>query len=127
MYCFNKMYKLYLSILFLLALLGYVYPEKESTVPVLYLDRWAMRACNGISLSLGGVDFTGSGVPIYGHTINVPLGYEVLIIKEPLFGVPRETLYHEGTTQFVSYFFWDTPILRIRVFSIKKNEKTNEL
>jgi hypothetical protein len=96
---------------------------EELTVPVLYLDRWTKKECKGIHLILGGMIFTGSGVPVYGHTLSVPLGYEVLIKKEPLFGVPRETLYSEGTSRFVSYFFWDTPIEEIRVYPLKKNEK----
>ena len=128
------MFKLSL-LLFLLALigsttaLGYVRPEKkcdEPRVPVLYLDRWSKRACDGIELPFG-MDFAGSGVPMYGHTLYVPLGYEVLIIKAPLFGVPRDTLYHEGTHRFVSYFFWDTPIEAIRVYPIKKIENNEGL
>ena len=123
-------------LLFLLVLigsttaLGYVRPEKECeepTVPVLYLDRWSKRRCSGLEIHFGGMEFAGSGVPMYGHTLYVPLGYEVLIEKEPLFGVPRETLYHEGTHRFVSYFFWDTPIDKIRVYPLEKIEKKIEL
>jgi hypothetical protein len=130
-----SMFKLSL-LLFLLVLigsttaLGYVRPEKECvepTVPVLYLDRWTKRSCNGMNLTIDEMVFRGSGVPIYGHTLNVPLGYEVLIIKEPLFGVPRETLYHERTHRFVSFFFWDTPIEEIRVSRLKKIEKNEGL
>jgi hypothetical protein len=127
--------QMHTSFLILLALigsttaLGYVHPEKECkepTVPVLYLDRWSKRECHGLALHFG-MEFSGSGVPLYGHTLYVPLGYEVLIKKEPLFGVPRDTLYHEGTHRFVSYFFWDTPIDKIRVYPLEKIEKNEGL
>jgi hypothetical protein len=127
--------QMHISFLILLALigsttaLGYVRPEKkcdEPRVPVLYLDRWSKRACDGIELPFG-MDFAGSGVPMYGHTLYVPLGYEVLIKKEPLFGVPRETLYHEKTSRFVSYVFLDTPIEAIRVYPLKKIENNEGL
>jgi hypothetical protein len=121
------MHKLFLSLIIPLALLGsttalgWWRPEKECvepTVPVLYLDRWTKRECDGIQLILGGFGFTGSGVPVYGHTLYVPLGYEVLIVKEPLFGIPRDTLYHGGTSRFVSYFVWDSPIIRVEVMRL---------
>jgi hypothetical protein len=114
--------------------LGWWRPEKECeepTVPVLYLDRWSKRICSGIELHFGGMEFTGSGLPIYGHTLYVPLGYEVLIEKEPLFGIPRYTLYREGTSRFVSYAFWDTPIIRAEVTRLpvapQKVEKRDSL
>jgi hypothetical protein len=81
--------------------------------PVLYLDRWSKRECVGLSLSLGTIDIRG--MYVYGHTLYVPLGYEVVVVKEPLFGVPRETLYREGTSRFVGYAFWDTLIIRVEV------------
>lgn len=111
-----------LSLLLLLALigsttaLGYVRPEKECVKPpgpVLYLDRWSKRDCGGLSLSLGTTEMRG--MDIYGHTLHVPVGYEVLIVKEPLFGVPRVTHYNEGTSRFVGYAFWDTLIIRVEV------------
>ena len=133
------MCKLFFSLILLALLgsttaLGYVRPEKECeepTVPVLYLDRWSKRRCSGLELHFGGMEFAGSGVPMYGHTLYVPLGYEVLIEKEPLFGVPRDTLYHGGTSRFVSYFVWDTPIKRVKVTRLpapsKKVEKRDGL
>lgn len=108
------------------AALGYVRPEKECvkpTEPVLYLDRWSKRDCGGLSLSLGTTDMRG--VDVYGHTLHVPVGYEVLIVKEPLFGIPREILYREGSHRYVSYAFWDTRIETVHVY--QKVEKTDGL
>ena len=111
----------FLILLLLLALfgtttaLGYVRPHKECAepkTPVLYLSRWSKRDCIGIPLTGGTVTLNER---VYGHTLYVPIGYNVIIVKEPLFGFPRETLYSEGTSRFVSYAFWDTPIMRVIV------------
>ncbi len=108
--------------------LGYVRPEKECvtpTVPVLYMDRWSKRDCDGLSLSLGTTDMRDMDMDVYGHTLYVPLGYEVRIVKEPLFRVPREILYREGSHRYVSYAFWDTRIETVHVY--QKVEKTDGL
>ena len=109
--------------------LGYVRPEKECVKPpgpVLYLDRWNKRDCVGLSLSLGTNDMRG--MDAYGHTLYVPLGYEVLIVKGPLFGITRETLYREGTSRFVSYALRDTLIIRVEVTRLpEKVEKRDGL
>lgn len=97
--------------------LGYVRPEKECVKPpgpVLYLDRWNKRDCVGLSLSLGTTDMRG--MYVYGHTLYVPLGYEVVVVKEPLVGIPRVTHYNEGTSRFVGYAFCDTPVETVHVF-----------
>lgn len=130
----NKL-SLSISLLLLLALigsttaLGYVRPEKECvkpSIPVLYLDRWSKRDCGGVSLSLGTTDMRG--MDVYGHTLHVPVGYEVIIVKEPLFGVPRVTHYNEGTSRFVGYAFWDSLIIRVEVTRLpEKVEKRDGL
>jgi len=109
--------------------LGYVRPEKECVKPpgpVLYLDRWNKRDCVGLSLSLGTTDMRG--MDVYGHTLFVPLGYEVVVVKEPLVGVPRVTHYNEGTSRFVGYALWDTRIVRVEVKRLpQKVEKRDGL
>jgi hypothetical protein len=81
---------------------------------VLYLDRWEKRDCVGLSLPGGTTTFSQTE-GVYGHTITVPSGYEVVIHKTPLFTTEeRVDHYDANTSRFVSYF-WDTPITRITV------------
>ena len=101
--------------------LGYVRPRPSCTEtdgPVIYRDPWEKRDCIGISLPMGEMMVESIQRPFYGHTIKVPMGYEVVVEKEPLFGFTRKTVYGEGTSRFVSYALWDTPIRRISVEKI---------
>ena len=114
-----------ISILFLALLvasvsaLGHI-PSRPPCTPkkgvVLYMDRWEKRDCVGLSLPIGTTTFSESR-PIYGHTIAVPSGYEVVVHKAPLLESinVRITTYGANTSRFVAYFWWDTPIIGITV------------
>jgi hypothetical protein len=80
---------------------------------MLYLDRWEKRDCVGLSLPVGTTTFSHSK-PIYGHTITVPSGYQATIHKAPLLIGERVTVYRTGS-RFVSYLWFDTPIVKITV------------
>ena len=91
---------------------------------VLYLDRWEKRECVGLSLPIGTTEFS-QDQPIYGHTIAVPSGYEVVVHKAPLLECMNErvTTYGANTSRFVAYFWWDTPITRITVTATTTKKK----
>lgn len=111
-----------LSLLFLalfvagVSALGHI-PTRPPCTPkegvVLYLDRWEKRDCVGLSLPIGTTTFSQSH-PIYGHIITVPSGYVATIHKAPWFKAERETTYGPGS-RFVSYLWWDTPIVKITI------------
>ena len=91
---------------------------------VLYLSPWQKRDCVGMALPLGTITFS-QAEGVYGHTIAVPSGYEVVVHKAPLLECLKErvTTYAPNTSRFVSYFWLDTPITRITVTRTATNKK----
>jgi hypothetical protein len=69
-----------------------------------------------------GITIFSQAEGVYGHTITVPDGYNVVIHKSPLLEYmdERVSTYGPNTSRFVPYFWWDTPIIHIAV--TKKNE-----
>lgn len=92
---------------------------------MLYLDRWEKRDCVGLSLPVGTTTFSPAQEAIYGHTITVPEGYNVVIHKAPLFKAERVTNYGPGS-RFVSYFWLDTPITSVTVTTTALNTITKK-
>ena len=91
---------------------------------VLYLSPWQKRDCVGLSLPVGTTTFS-QAEGVYGHTITVPEGYNVVVHKAPLLEYMKErvTTYGANTSRFVAYFWLDTPITRITVTRTATNKK----
>jgi hypothetical protein len=107
------------SLLWLCNGLGYVRPRKQCTplhthIPVLYNSVWAKKACGGIPFDLGTYQTS-----LYAHSIVVPLGYTVTLVKDAIFGAPYELVCEGGYTCNLTNALWNTPILEVRVKKMK--------